>query len=207
MQLDGTIVKRKSETESLLIAPINEAPADYKILEWIGYAVDSFIADESTDIPKPAWSGICDIKNSTSTEIKAVGSNLAFADDIIKRLSNNSASLGSGTVAIFFPANYEYNNIGYALMPTDGIRKIVGYNPDSETLTLDSPIKRITEVYRLAWSAYSIVPTECGDNGCKLVLRYNFRPWNREDFTSDKALANSKVLATNVTVLEHMHCK
>jgi len=204
--IDGTIVKRKSPTE---IEIINKAPFDYSILEWVGYDKDGFEANDkdpttlNTPQDTPAWSGFCELRNSTTTSISTPGSDLNFADIIIDILSNHQVRLNNNQVAIFFPGNYDYTNIGYTNVPgvvnINGIKLITGYDPVNATLTI-STIPRITEHYKLAWSAYAVVPIPNTDGTFNLELRYNFRPWNATDY--DRANVPSKLLATNVTVFK-----
>jgi len=190
--LPNTIVKRKSATDNS-IAPINTAPADYEVLEWVGYDGDGFGATEyenngtSFDY-NPAWSGFCDIKNSNNQDILTPGSNLRLANTILKRLTQAKyGNKGLAGSAIFFPGNYDYYDIGYSNTSgynSDKIAVIYNYTsrPSERHLALNSQIKRITEVYKLAWSAYAVVPTNCTTDtnnvrSCDLELRYNFRPW------------------------------
>jgi len=69
-------------------------------------------------------------------------------------------------------------------------------------ISFASPVKRITEHYKLAWSAYAVLPVNCTNDGCDLVFRYNFRPWKGEDYDSSAVVNNQKLLATNVTVFK-----
>jgi len=191
--LPNTIVKRKSATNNL-IAPINTAPADYEVLEWVGYDGDGFGAtlyqNNGTALYyNPGWSGFCDIKNSDSTNIITPGSNLGLANTILKRLTREKYGTSTGLAgsAIFFPGNYDYYDIGYSNTSgynSDKIAVIGGYTSTNSIrkLTLNNPVKRITEVYKIAWSAYAVVPTNCTTDAnnvrsCDLELRYNFRPW------------------------------
>ncbi len=199
----NTIIKRASATNTAL-APIDNAPINYEVLEWIGKARDSFQAINPNN-NLPGWSGFCNIKKSTATKIYTPGSDLTFANNIIKQLSNNQASLTSSTVALFFPGNYEYNSVGYTGTNSNGLSLIKTFNNNEKSLTLVSnPSKRITEKYYLSWSAYAIVPTNCTNNVCDLYLRYNFRPWKGQDYNSPQALNpnNNKLLATNVSVFK-----
>jgi len=201
--ISDTIVKRKDSVDTTL-SFISTAPSDYEVLEWIAYDKDSFI----TTTP-PAWSGFCDIKRSTQNTIITPGSNLDLADFIIKNLSNAQASLSlANTVALFFPENYNYTNIGF-IAPNltfnkNGIALIQSYTADTApyylnaTLNTNNPIKRIVEQYKIAWSAYAVLPTNCNNGACDLELRYNYRPWLNEEYTH----ASSSLLATNVTVFK-----
>ena len=205
--INGTIVKRKSATDSSLEV-IDQAPSDYKVLEWVGYAKDSFEANNiistttfKTD-DRPGWSGFCNIRSSGSNFIITPGSDLNLTDDTINRLSNQRANLKNSTVAIFFPGNYNYRNIGYNGSAINGVSIISGYNAATNRLNLSSPTRRITEHYKLAWSAYAVLPVNCTADGCDLVLRYNFRPWNGEDYNTERVVRSQKLLATNVTVFK-----
>ena len=59
--INNTVVKRKGN----LYEAIALAPSDYEVLEWIGYDIDSFDANEdnTTNKYKPSWSGFCDLNN------------------------------------------------------------------------------------------------------------------------------------------------
>jgi len=207
--IDGTIVKRDGTTG---IASIDSAPDDYAVLEWVGYDKDGFeanniVSSNSTSVKdQPAWSGFCDIKNSTKNTIITPGSDLDFADDIIHRLSDDKAGLNIvSTVAIFFPGNYDYRNIGYkdTTGGTSGLGLISSFNSATNTFTLASSINRITEHYKLAWSAYAVLPLNCNNDGCDLYLRYNFRPWKGENYDNSQVKRyRQKLLATNVTVFK-----
>ena len=225
--LSNTIVKRKSAKETNL-APIQRAPQDYQVLEWVGYDVDSFEANDYKGINPilSGWSGFCNIKSSTKTNIVTPGSDLSLASEIVYRLSNAKVNNLAGS-AIFFPENYNYNNIGYSTT-TGGVKGIEIVKNISTTISPnefllnDSPNpKRVTEHYKLAWSAYAVVPTkppankkdnpckevhntvatDCTDEKpCNLCLKYNFRPWKGKDYDDTKVSAS--LLTTNVTVFK-----
>ncbi len=206
----GTIVKRRSATDSS-IASISTAPFNYEVLEWIGYDIDGFEAQDRSNtinfIPKqtPAWSGFCNIDKSSAYSIATPGSDLNFEADIIKRLSNGSIVNLEG-MAIFFPDNYSYRDIGYSGTTggTFGIGIVKSFTPSLTLpkLNLDNTKnwkKRVTEHYKLAWSAYSIVPINNSNDGFDLELRYNYRPWMGEQYNTTR---NRALLATNVTVFK-----
>jgi prepilin-type N-terminal cleavage/methylation domain-containing protein len=209
--INNTIVKRKQQGDFTLF-PIEKAPKDFALLEWIGFDKESFEADTP-----PGWSGFCDIKQSTQNSITTPGSNLNLAQTIIKNLSKNKASLSSqNSVAIFFPGNFNYKNIGYKIVDfmhhftlpfqNNGTALVINYIP-STTLTapkllISNPSKRIVEQYKLAWSAYTVAPTDCknvnGNTLCNLKLYYNYRPWKNEQYTQGE----SSLLITNVSVFK-----
>ena len=203
--IDGTVVKRKSASDDS-IDSIDQAPLDYEVLEWVGWDKDGFEANNiaSGIIPKDksAWSGFCNINTSTSTSIVTPGSDLSFAEDIIARLSNAKAN----HVALFFPGNYDYTNIGYknTTASISGVGLIRNYNGTTNTLFLESPINRITEHYKLSWSAYAVVPINYNatEKTFDLVLRFNFRPWDNEYYDDSSIVRNQKLLSRNVTVFK-----
>ena len=191
----NSIVKRKSATDKAL-SPISSAPSDYEVLEWVGMAKDSFNANNDTD-KKPAWSGFCNVDKSSKNSIVTAASNLALADDIINRLSINKANLNSSNVAIFFMGEYDYNDIGYETgANSNRVGIIKSYS--NNKLDLANNIESISEHYKIAWSAYAVVPTNCTAKGCDLELRYNFRPWMGEHYEN----APSTLLVNNVTVFK-----
>jgi len=215
--ISETIVKRRSSTNSA-IESITNAPLDYEVLEWVSYGVDSFEANDQIGgainyIPsyKPAWSGFCNINKSSANEIVTPGSDLSFASTIINRLSVNKINRLKNS-AIFFPGNYSFRNIGYSntLGGSFGIAIVNDFdvsNPNEPKLKLKNShnwAKRVTEHYKLAWSAYAIVPDNCQgaepNRVCNLYLRYNYRPWQNEQYNSPTT--PSSLLATNVTVFK-----
>jgi len=200
--IDGTVVKRKSKSENS-IESISNAPLNYNVLEWIGYDKDGFEANNisaSSSVDQSAWSGFCNIKTSSKNSVVTPGSDLSFANNIINRVSNANANFAiKNSVAIFFPGNYNYTNIGYSKLTfdTSGLALIKNYS--NSKLILGNDIARVTEHYKLAWSAYAVLPINCvATKGCDLVLRFNFRPWLGEDYNRDFVVKNQKLLATNV---------
>ena len=204
--IDGTVVKRKSENQTDL-APIDQAPNDYTVLEWIGWDKDGFEANNIennssfTEKNTPAWSGFCNIRASGQNFIVTPGSDLEFARDILKRLSNDNVDFNNSTVAIFFPGNYDYTTVGYNGDTPSGLGLVNNYNSAKNTLFFANSLQRITEHYKLAWSAYAVVPRNYDDTEktFDLYLKYNFRPWKGEDYDTDGIY---KLLASNVTVFK-----
>jgi len=157
--IPGTVIRRvgKSATPE----PITDAPTtsnDYTVLQWVGYDNDSFISHESDSKRQPGWSGFCDVDVSDHSKIVTKGSNLTFADEIIKNLSKdiNGISKDIKDAAIYFPTITKENNIS----------TVTG-----DTITFESNASKIVEHYKLAWSSYALV-VENKD----LFLYYNFTP-------------------------------
>jgi len=232
----GTVVKRDLDDNNksiatTQIAPIEQAPTNYEVLEWIGYDVDGFNASEAPlqagFALAPAWSGFCDVYASNKMAIVTPGSDLDLESKIIANLSRGDipSSDKLKNVALFFPGNYGFDSVGYwnGGHDTSGIAMVDNYTiptPTTATFNLkDNPslppntgIARVTEHYKLAWSAYAVVPvnfrkdaTGNGEDIFDLKLIYNFRPWVGNDNDYNKYInmrGHNSLLVTNVTVFK-----
>jgi len=103
--------------------------------------------------------------------------------------------------------------LGYEETPagnTDGIHPVNSQTGDT-TLTLDAKANRtIKEHYKLAWTAYAVVPTvltaaqladrglPAGDLVYDLILYYDYQPWDGENYTN----GSSQILIQNVSVFK-----
>jgi prepilin-type N-terminal cleavage/methylation domain-containing protein len=178
--------------------PINRIPAGagYRILEWVAYDNDSFTS-RSIANRQAGWSGFVDVdvnianKNRLSTK----GSDLGISNTIIANLSNSSKNLSDAVV--FFPNLYDETSIGYTQTARPAIRvSPVQGNTNATQLDLDTPAPRIKEQYKLAWSAYAIVPVAQANGLFSLNLHYNFQPWDGSFYTTGSV----STLIRNVSV-------
>jgi len=205
-RISSSVIGRKLDGTYLPIDQIllND---DYKILEWIAYDNDSFSTQS-----KPGWSGFCDVNAlaTTKTNISTPGSNLSDTSTIIGNLGG-----AIGDAAIIF-AGHEYsstiNYIAACMGFSDStcISPVSAANGTSITITDDNP-KVMTDQYKLAWSAYAIVPTEVtGSNLTErgfnsavydLALHYNYQPWKGDDYntTSSNSLLVENVVSFRFT--------
>lgn len=171
-RISGSVIGRQTAGGTFL--PLDQVPDDsYKVLEWIAYDNDSFSAQAT-----PGWSGYSDI-NSTSatrTNIPTPGSDLSIATTIIAKLGGSTAS----DLALIF-GGHEYNNtVNYdaACMGFTNSNCIFKPTIASNTsfisgLAGTGPSVLMRDQYKLAWTAYALVPV-----GNTLTLRYNYQPWN-----------------------------
>ena len=182
--LTGTVIGRKASGYKAID---NLDANDYEILEWIGYDNDSFSAQLT-----PGWSGFIDLNVSTKTVLKTNGSDLSKTNTIIQKLGGS----GITDAALFFPGEYTIDTIGYNSNTSDAISVL---SNTSDTLTVnDLTGKTIREHYKLAWSAYAVVPTDNGDGTFDLDLYYNYQPWKGESYTD----GSHNVLVRNVSVFK-----
>ena len=188
----------------------------FTTIEWIGYDNDSFSAGEA-----PYWSGLANYNGSATTRnnFETPGSQLGLANNIIKNLSNSKVALDStgtgsngGLPAVLFSGEDYSSTIKYdpacmGLINENNTSCIsrVSYNVGTNNVLNfpDAKEKKIYERYKLAWSAYALVPQEIMKNGVgtglfDLNLWYNYQPWNGEKYTDGK----HSLLITNVSVLK-----
>lgn len=154
--------------------PLDQVPDDsYKVFEWIAYDNDSFSAQGT-----PGWSGYCDLNdtvNTTKTTISTPGSSLSTTNSIIGELSGGNKDISDA--AIIFDG-HEYsptkNYIAGCMGFTDNTCISPVASISGTTITIeDNNAKVMTDQYKLAWSAYALVPV-----GNTLTLRYNYQPWD-----------------------------
>lgn len=134
---------------------------DYRILEWIGYENDGFVAQNP-----PGWSGFTDLShpNTVFASIETTGSDLTFEQTVLGSLFPGS------TPAILFSTVSYKNNLGVAsdynaLCMYTGVNGcIFPVNIAGTTLTFTGVGDRVNtqmiynEFYKLAASAYAVVP-------------------------------------------------
>jgi len=204
--IPGTVIARKNAST---FTALEEVPGtDYPILQWVGEDIDGFSYSRTTNF-KPAWSGFCDVMQSSKNVIVSYGSRVKKLGNI---LTNVGAS-GISDAALFFAGSntYTVNNIGYSgttsILGANRVRSVLGISkPRFRLQSIPSTIDRnISELYKLAWSSYAIVPINerTDDDGTKeydLELRYGFQPWLGESYDSSNAKRN--ILIRDVSVFK-----
>jgi len=188
--IPGTVIGRKG---TIFRAIDNFDATDYTILEWIGYDNDSFSAQE-----KPGWSGFVDLyaATTTNTNLKTNGSDLSKTDTII----NNLGGRGIEDSAIFFPGEYNAQNVGYNGGDNSGAISVGAGSTGVNLAVGDLSVahKTIEEHYKLAWSAYAVVPRDNHDGTFDLDLYYGYQPWLGETYDQ----ANHQTLIRNISVFK-----
>jgi len=194
-----SVIGKKTDGTFLPISQITPVDADYDILEWIGYDNDSFSATS-----RPGWSGFCDINASTKTFLSTPGSNLSTTTSIITNLGgavtdaaiifNSSQYKVSTPVKFYSAATMGYTN-ATTISPVASFPSSIGINVS------DNNAKTLYDQYKLAWSAYAIVPVVHADDPdlFRLDLHYNYQPWN-SNMQYDNANTKVSTLVDNVTV-------
>jgi prepilin-type N-terminal cleavage/methylation domain-containing protein len=152
-KLDKNATAASNQWEYLDEAMALSTTGDYPVLQWVGSDVEGFNFYDN-DTNKTGWSGMCDVDTSSNALINTPGSQLTS----VQALNNNlSGGAIPGSLALFFPNEYVEHNVTIA---------------SDQNLTLtNSPVNRIVEHYKLAWTSYALV-VESGD----LYLYYSFVP-------------------------------
>ena len=200
-----TVIGMKADNATFrAIEDIPIGTTDYLTLAWIASDADSFGAVTTT--ANPVWSGYCDVNASSKDQIITPGSKLSELNGIIGNLS--PANNGITNAAILFPGATAYT-VGFG-GDTSNIHPASGQSAD-DTLDLDTRTSRnIKEHYKLAWSAYAVVPvpvtgTNLTDRGFKasdtiwdLTLHYDYQPWDGDSLPTAAPI----MLIRNVSVFK-----
>lgn len=153
--------------------PLDQVPDDtYTTLEWIAYDNDSFSAQAT-----PGWSGYCDLNTTTRTAITTPGSDL---DGIATTIIGNLGGTVANDLALVFDG-HEYNNtVNYDAECMGFTNSNCIFKPTitdathlATNLAVGGPKVLMRDQYKLAWTAYALVPS-----GNTLTLHYNYQPWN-----------------------------
>ncbi len=206
----GTVIGRNDDNITFDALNNIVVGADRTILEWIGSDEDSFgsiDAGAGTGLTRrPIWSGYCDVDDpsNTITSLSTPGSRLSDLSTIIGSLSSSTIT----DAAILFPDTYDVNTIGYAGGVNNfNINPVAGQTSDTKlTLDVHQATRVIKEHYKLAWTAYAVVPTpvtdvvargfQAGETLWDLTFYYDYQPWDGENYGN----GSSQILLRNVSV-------
>lgn len=179
------------------IADVN----DYTALEWISYDSDSYEATAA-----PAWSGYADLAQSTFAALATPGSAtgqlanyghygnsraIVFAGDPRYRTDGNGPGNGTYQAACMY-------------QPNGCIFKVAANGNGSLNFAANAarqtPNMEYTEFYRLAASAFAVVPTNPHTintvNVWDLRLYYGYQPWDGDTYLQGQ----NSILLRNVSV-------
>ncbi len=222
-RIKDSVIGRNSATNAYMkLSDDNISNIAPNMIEWIGYDIDSFRGESNGTYARPGWSGFVDVNSTqtTRTQILMPGSELNVTESVIDVLSNHGVSIANGAVGdspILVSKCFQDSNMsrwGWDTNPhlaaatfdanlTVRVRRSA---PNAlTTLTMANVGEReICEQYYLAWSAYAIVPEGDVNNTTdfNLTLRYNYQPWEREDYRTPPA--TSQLLAEHVSTFRAM---
>jgi prepilin-type N-terminal cleavage/methylation domain-containing protein len=178
---------------------------DFCIVEWIGFDNDSFSAGR-----RPYWSGVANYETASKSSFTSPASQFNNLNTIISNLSNGEVDLTGGVdlPAILFSQEDNYYKGTEEYTPQcmgliDNNRSCIFRIEQNSTNKLNFPDakpKIVTERYKLAWSAYALVPIKQANGLYNLYLHYNYQPWEGEDYNN---LSTPKsLLMTNMSVFK-----
>jgi prepilin-type N-terminal cleavage/methylation domain-containing protein len=193
-------------TDWIMLKDIPSADNNFTTIEWIGYDNDSLTASQT-----PGWSGVANYETATKSNMVTPASQLTTTAAIVQNLSKGKVTLsGTKYAGLLFQEkdNYyrgtvEYNPSCMGLIDTTNTNCIFRITNSGDTnLTFpDAKPKIVTERYKLAWSAYALVPEDTapiGDGLYNLYLYYNYQPWNGEGYRQ----GTKKLLVNNISVFK-----
>ena len=214
-RVKSTAIVRKKGTNTISWLNSPDLNDTYDMLEWIGYDYESLRGDSNGSFAKPGWSGMIDLNNpaTDATAVVTSGSKLSYASQVILDLSENTVDLNDTNTtppphpkhpAIIFKklSSIDFSDFGWDWdhLSDHNATLIVHKDPAREDrLIFDENltqlgVDRLVEQYRLAWSAYALVPD--GDaNDFNLTLYYNYQPWYGMKYSDGK----STVIAEHVS--------
>ena len=197
----------------IMLKDIPKEDNNFTTVEWIGYDNDSLAGTKT-----PGWSGVANYKtaadgstlpSASRNSIYTPASFLTNTAKIMDSLSNHKVELTTTKPAalIFqqkdneYRTGQEYSPTCMGLIDPNNTNCIfrVANSGDTNLTFIDAKPKIVTERYKLAWSAYALVPEDLdGDGLYDLYLYSNYQPWNREKYTQGV----KRLLTSNVSVFK-----
>jgi len=213
-RIQGTTIAKDPNSASfvegvgwILMKDIPKTDNNFTAVEWIGYDNDSFAATEV-----PGWSGVANYETASRNSMLTPASDLTNTASIMNNLSNGEVTMTDNThmAAVLFSqksnqyrTGMDYNVSCMGLIDptkTNCIFRVQlnAANDDTNLTFPDAKPKIVTERYKLAWSAYALVPEPIGNNLYNLNLYSNYQPWNGEDYTQ----GSKNLLVPNISVFK-----
>jgi len=172
---------------------LTNASANDHVLEWVGYDIDGWRGtwNAGANMNLPNWSGFIDVDDPAAgiTLLSTPNSPVTDINQTIGALSNGSATVNNAAL-FFIGANTHVNNYGWGGAAVVGQTEVAHpinmtvanrFAPNGGTFqNVD-----VFEYYQLAWSAYAVVHDIANS---RLLLRYNYQPWNGNYNASESIL-------------------
>ncbi len=182
---------------------------NFTTVEWIDYDNDSLSAGAT-----PYWSGVANYESATRNSFISPASQFSKVATIMNNLSNGKVDLTNTKPAglLFFQQDnqykdgLEYNPLCMGLIDDTNSSCIfpvkIGSIDNNLTFTRTNEPKIVTERYKLAWSAYALVPKKHTpeDGLYDLYLHYNYQPWNGEKYNDTNT--SKSLLMKNISVFK-----
>ncbi|RUM67165.1 MAG: hypothetical protein DSZ06_01795 [Sulfurospirillum sp.] len=212
---ESVIGRNSSDNRYMKLSDDNISSVSPDMIEWIGYDRDSLIGESNGSYSTPGWSGFVDVNSSETnrTQVLMPGSDLSIAKSVIDTLSDGKVVISNlNSRAILYSMCEKDSNmsrfgwdipapLNTAIFDNNMTIKVYKKNNKTHLYFDDIGSREICEQYLLAWSAYAIVPEGDKDNDFNLTLKYNYQPWNGENYSTD---SKSSLLAEHVSTFRAM---
>jgi len=213
---ESVIGRNSSNNKYMKLSDDNIPSISPDMIEWIGYDRDSLIGESNGTYSIPGWSGFVDV-NSTETTKKRVfmpGSELNVTLATILTLSGGKVTMiDNKKKPILYSKCEDDSNMSrfgwdipgpvkIAIFDNNATIKVYKKAGDNTHLYFKNKGKRdICEQYLLAWTSYAIVPEGDDSNDFNLTLRYNYQPWNGNNYNKK---SKKVLLAEHVSTFRAM---
>lgn len=202
---------RASDDNGTTWSALPSATAGFGIIEWIGISNESFLGEHNGTSTVPGWSGLIDMDDTVNTKLatrtlSTPGSRLDFARDTILALTTDSPN---GSIDMYTPNGklpalifkgqksatntlaYSVDNY-YSFGPNNYTLRVAYSTNTRFSIPVDDNLTDfdgdgngdLFEQYYLSHTAYALVPVGVA-NDFNLTLRYNYQPWNGENYNAD----------------------
>jgi len=200
-RIKDSVIARQANGNFVAIGS-SDINSSFTILEWVGSDSDGF-----RGLSKPYWQGIIDLDLSSATVLKAPETNTTQEDTLISTLSYGDSTFNDA--AIYFIGSNSDVTTDYGWDGTAATdQNTTTMHPVRRSTTAGQedlliPINAVTgadnnftgvnvyEYFKLSWTAYAIEHNTTTD---KLILHYDYQPWQGESYTDGKS----------TTIMEHV---
>jgi prepilin-type N-terminal cleavage/methylation domain-containing protein len=202
-RIKDSVIGRRSNGDFTGLSSIVDS--NYTAFEWVGYDIDGWLGNNRGGAEvynKPTWTGFIDVDaidtaNADVNTLFSPGTDTGEIGTVIAALSPTGA--GAGNSALFFTGGSTDIRTGYDWNTTTGILTTQN-NVAAHRVATTGNVQQfadatgasfagtdIYEQYKLAWTAYALSLEDFdGDgNNDELVLYYDYRPWEGDDFTDN----------------------
>lgn len=205
-RVKSSAIVRQKGTNTIDWLNSDDLNESYDTLEWIGFDYDSFRGESNGTLSVPGWSGLVDLDapDTNKTQFRTPGSKLSYASEIMYALSDGSVDLNASTArhpAVIFKkiSNMSFKGFGWDWSSADHNDTYIVHQHSGKENVLDfdagQSVTRLVEQYRLAWSAYALVPEGDKPKDFNLTLYYNYQPWYGDKYSD----GNRSVVAEHVS--------
>lgn len=208
-RIKDSVIARTGASTTFYPVQVASGGNTYKVLEWIASDVDGF-----RGTTKPLWSGIIDLKHSSSsiTVLVSPETNTTSLNTLIDTLSNSKTTLNRSAL-YFIGSNNDLDGYGW-----DGttiadqssvmhpITSVAGSGNEDKFAPAKGNFSGIDvyEYYKLSWTANAVVmenydtTTNMGD----LYFYHNYQPWNGDLYYENNDSDHKSLIMENVSTFQ-----